>query len=308
MQLLLEDDDQHLGGCGVPDLRLDHVLAGGEKCFTAQMPLESLEEQTDLSAVLAQRSNGQGGQRRIVGQEDQGFARDGILEANAPQVLGIILGGVEAIERNGLIVDKTGVAVGGYPVHAPHILVGLGGRDEECTGLMQPVQPREIQIAAIHDVERARLDRQEFEDIHHVPLAVGDVGESRSGAPQIQQRVQPDRCLGVAQRRPVEQRLAQVNGGGVEIEVQQLACVQGPCGRVPAHGQRVVNAQVAQMSRSGQRRARWRVFQAMWNSLPELAARQTSISLKDSRQVSWVQARMRDRSAHPEVHTPTSAQ
>ena len=268
MQLLLEDGDQHVGGYGAPDLRLDRVLAAAEKCLDAQMLLDPLEEQPHLPAVLVQRSDGPGRQRRIVGQEDQGLARAGILEADASQVPGIILGGVEAIERDGLIADEAGVAVGRHPVHALRIHVGLGARDEEGAGLLRPVQPREIQIAAIHDVERARLDRQEIEDIHLTHLAVGDVDESRSCATQIQRRVQPDRCLGVAQRRPVEQRQAQVNGGGVErvdggieIDVQRLADVQGPCARDPAHGQRVVDAPVAQIQRSGQRRARWRVLQ-----------------------------------------------
>ena len=36
---------------------------------------------------------------RVVGQEDQRLARLGILETDAPQMLGVVPGGVEAVER-----------------------------------------------------------------------------------------------------------------------------------------------------------------------------------------------------------------
>ena len=84
MKLLLDDDDQHVGGHGAPDLRLHRVLAGTQEAFDAQVLLDPLEEQLDLPAALVQGCNRQRRQRRVVGQEYQRLARLGVLEANAP--------------------------------------------------------------------------------------------------------------------------------------------------------------------------------------------------------------------------------
>ncbi len=51
------------------------------------------------------------GKRQMVGQEDQRLAGLGILEADAAQMLGIVLSGVEAVERDGLIADDAGRAI-----------------------------------------------------------------------------------------------------------------------------------------------------------------------------------------------------
>ena len=47
-------------------------------------------------------------------------------------------------------------------------------------------------------------------------LAVADVDEGRNGSAQVEQRVQLDRRLGRAKRRPRKQRQAQIDGGGVQ--------------------------------------------------------------------------------------------
>ncbi len=81
---------------------------------------------------------------------------------------------------------------------------------------MQAIQPLEIDVAAIHDVEGAGLRYQQVEDIDIVQLAVGDVDEARNAAAQIQQRVHLHRRLGRAEVRPREHRQAQVDGRGVQ--------------------------------------------------------------------------------------------
>ena len=91
MKLLLDDGDEHVGGHGAPDLRLHGVLAVAEELLDAQVLLDPLEEQLDLPAALVQRGDRQRRQGRVVGQEDQRLARLGILEADAPQVLGQLL-------------------------------------------------------------------------------------------------------------------------------------------------------------------------------------------------------------------------
>ena len=43
MKLLLDSCDQHVGGHGAPDLRLDRVLAGAQEALDPQVLLDPLE-------------------------------------------------------------------------------------------------------------------------------------------------------------------------------------------------------------------------------------------------------------------------
>ena len=216
MKLLLDDGDQHVGGHGAPDLRLHRVLAGAQKALDAQMLLDPFEEQLDLPAALVQRGDGQRRQAVLLVRKTSVLPDSGSLKRMRRKCSGIVLGRVEAIERDGLIADHAGVAVGRGRVHAPCIHAALGAGDEEGAGLMQRVQPGEVHIAPIHHVEGAGLDRQDVQHVDVVQLAVADVDEGGDRAAQVQQRVQLDGRLGRAKRRPVEQAQAQVDGGGVQ--------------------------------------------------------------------------------------------
>src|SRR5882757_1792016 len=81
---------------------------------------------------------------------------------------------------------------------------------------MQRVKAREIDVAAIHDVDRARFGEQQIEGVNVVQLAVRDVDEARDIAAQIEQGVHLHRRLGGAKVRPWKQRQAQVDGSGVQ--------------------------------------------------------------------------------------------
>jgi len=83
MKLFFDDSHEYIGGYGAPDLRLDCVLAGSQKTFDAQVLLDPLEKQFDLSSTLVQGADCQRRQARIVGQKHQRFARLGIFEADA---------------------------------------------------------------------------------------------------------------------------------------------------------------------------------------------------------------------------------
>ena len=48
MKFLFDDDDEHVGGDGAPDLRLDCVLAVSEKLLDAQVLLDPLERRSDI--------------------------------------------------------------------------------------------------------------------------------------------------------------------------------------------------------------------------------------------------------------------
>ena len=230
MKLLFDDGDEHVGGHGAPDLRLDRVFARAEKFFDAQVLLDPFEEQFDLPSLLVKGCDGQRRQDRIVGQEDQRLASVGVLEANSPQVLRIVLRNIETVHGDRLVAYHAGQAIDCGRVAAPGVHVAFGPGDEERAGLMHFVQPGEVQITAIHDVEGPRFDWQEVQYIDLVHLAVADMDECRNGTAQIQQRMHLDGGLGRAKRRPVEQRQAQIDRRGVECidrigQIQTKICI-----------------------------------------------------------------------------------
>src|SRR5665213_2796709 len=55
---------------------------------------------------------------------------------------------------------------------------------------MEGVQPFEIQVGAVHDIERAGLERDVVKNIHVMSFSVGNLDKSGDGTAQIQQRVQ----------------------------------------------------------------------------------------------------------------------
>ena len=268
MKLLLDDGDEHVGGDGAPDLCLHGVLAGAQESLDTQVLLDPFEEQLDLPATFVERGNRQGGQRRVVGQKDQRLARFGVFESDAPQVLGVLLGRVMAVEHHTLVADDACAAVDRIGVHAPSVHARFGSGDEECASLMHGIQASKVDVSTIHHVKGARLDRQDVEYVDVVEFAVADVNERGNGTAQVQQRVQLDGGLGRTKRRPVEQAQAQVDGGGVqgvhtgiEIEHRWLLGIQGSGPHDQPLRQRMVNPPVARVQRIGQRRACWGCLQ-----------------------------------------------
>jgi len=221
-----------------------------------------------LPAAFVESGNRQRRQRRVVGQEYQRLARLGVFEADAPQVLGILLGRVVAVEHHALVADDARGAIDGFRVHTPCVHAHLGAGDEERAGLMHRVQTLEVDVATIHHVEGPSFHGQDVEHVHVVQLAVADVDERGNGAAQVQQRMQFDGGLGRTKWRPVEQAQAQIDGGGVQridarIEFQQrrLLGIQRSGPNDQPLSQRVIDAPVASVQRIGQCRASRRRLQ-----------------------------------------------
>jgi len=161
-------------------------------------------------------NNCQSGYGEVVGQKDQRDAGLGIAIADAAQRVGIISLGMEAGRCHGLIktqaggfVHRTGITAG-----APEVLLGTG--DEEGGGLMELMPPGEVEVATIHDVERAGFPSQLVENVYVVNTARRDNDDSGKVALECQQGVQFDGGLVPPKRGPRKQREAQVNGGGVQ--------------------------------------------------------------------------------------------
>src|SRR5574340_959032 len=235
IHLLLDDGHQHIGGHGHPYLALDGVLGSAEEPLDAQVLLDPLEEQLHLPAAFVQSADTQGGDAEVIGQEHQRLSGFRVLVADAPQSLWIALLRVEHRQFDLLVADQSRLAIHRAGVDALALEVRLGPCDEEAASLVQGIQPLEVEIAPVHHIEGARLGQQDVEHIDVVQLAIRDENERWNGATQVQQRVQLDRRLGIAKRRPWKQRQAQIDGGGiqsidrvVQIDGQGVLGVQAP--------------------------------------------------------------------------------
>ncbi len=104
-------------------------------------------------------------------------------------MLRIVLTRVVPIQRDRLIGDHAGDALGDGRIHPMSIEVGFGTSHEKRPGLVQPIQAGEIDVPAVHDIDGAGLGHEHVERMHVVHLSVGNMDETRDVAAQIQQCV-----------------------------------------------------------------------------------------------------------------------
>ena len=216
MKLLFNDGNQHVGADGRPDLSLHGVLACAEKVLDAQVLFDPLEEEFDLPAVFVEGCDGGGRQTGVVGQKDQSLACGGVGKPNAPNVFGIVLDGVEALERHALIGNHPSVSIGWGRVDASGPKVVLGAGDKKGTCLMKAKQSLEIHVATVHHVEGSWLEDEHVEHLGVVGLAVGEVDKGWDCAPKVQKGVDLYRRLCRTKQGPRKKAHAQVDGAGVQ--------------------------------------------------------------------------------------------
>lgn len=93
-----------------------------------------------------------------------------VPQADAPQVFGVVLAGVVTVHGDGLIADYAARTVCRGRIDPMSIHVRFGAGDKEGSGQMQHIKPGEIDIAAIHDVDRACLREQQVERVNACSL------------------------------------------------------------------------------------------------------------------------------------------
>ena len=174
------------------------------------MLFDPFEEQFDLPATMIQMCDGQRGCGEFVGQKDQSLARFEIAIADASQRRGIIILGQRARRDDRLVKAQAGGFVHRTGVATDEAEVFLGASDEEGGTLMQAVQSGEVEIAAIHDVERTGFPSELVEDVHVVNTARRDNDDGGKVAVESQQCVEFDGGFVAAELSPREQRETEV--------------------------------------------------------------------------------------------------
>ena len=100
----------------------------------------------------------------------------------------------------------------------------LGPRHKERLGVIDATQVSEVQMPAVHHVKGVRFEIHDGQDVGVVKRAGADDDHGRHAGAHIEQRVQFDSGLSLAELRPRKQRQAQIDDRGVQ-GVQRLAQV-----------------------------------------------------------------------------------
>jgi len=234
--LLFPDRDQDVHRDRNPDLGFDGILVGSVESLDAKMLLDPLEEQLHMPARLVELSDRHSGEQEIVGEEGQAFLLSGVEIPHPAQFVRVELGSQWPGQQDGLVATQARAFVDQMLIESAELKILLGSNHEESQTLHQAVKPSEIEIAAIHDVERTRFGNQNIEDADIVHFAVGNVNERGNVAAHIQQRVEFDGAFVAAEVSPRKQRQAQVDGGGIErvdrlvqFQSELVLTIQFPC-------------------------------------------------------------------------------
>jgi len=120
--------------------------------------LQPLEEEFDLPAALVELGDGQRREREVVREEDELAAAFRVEVANPAEAFGVALLAVETVEPDELIRGHPGRPIDRLRVEVPEPKVPLGPRHEEAVILAEPVQPSEVEVGAVEDVDGPGLD------------------------------------------------------------------------------------------------------------------------------------------------------
>ena len=179
------------------------------------MLFDPLEEQLDLPPGLVKVGDRLGNPRGVVGHEHVAICcqRVAVDDPSQPVRIGLAAAGAGQLDR--LVAENTGpgsdVMLVGDPI--PH--AALQARHEGDTMGLQLVKPREIETGVVGDDHAAGLEHPRTGHGHVAGLAVGHADETRQVAGLVQPDVQLDRSLRAAERRPREDRQAQVDGRSI---------------------------------------------------------------------------------------------
>src|SRR3989338_318045 len=260
------------------------------------MLLDPFEKQLDLPAATIKIGNALCRQVEMVGQEDQRLALR-IFDFDAPDRRWEMLLRIETGQRTQLVADDASRAICWQGVSSRKAQIRLGTRHEETACLVQTMQPGEVEIAAIHDVERPSFGNDLVENIHVVQLAVADVDEAGDIATQVEQRMQLDRRFGRTKRSPRKYRQTQIDGGCIqcvdrlrEIDAKRFVHVERACYSNQALCEVGIDAPVSNHIRIGQRIARHRTAKAHVVKLGGLTA-QTGFDVAQTLAISQLRER-----------------
>ncbi len=215
-QFFLDNGDEHIGTDSDPDLGFHRVLGGSIKRLDSKVLFDPLEKEFYLPTAFVQLGNGQRVEHKVVRQEYESFGRFEIDIADPTKGIGIFLGGLWAIENNGLIASESCGFVDEAVVSTSAIEISLGTNDKESRMEGEDIEAGKIDIATIQNVKRPRFQDQLVEQIDIVNIAFGNADKTGNTAVEVHQGMELDSAFAFAEMSPREKRETEVDRGRVE--------------------------------------------------------------------------------------------
>ena len=159
------------------------------------MLLDPFEEELDLPSRLVELRDRERRQREVVREKAEVLVRGWVDEMDAPQRAWVVSSGIGGGAPDDVVGEKSGREVDGARAAAAKANPSLDARDEERRFVGEPMQPREVEVAAVHDVDRTGLQRQRVEKGHVGAFSFGDIDDRRDHAAQVHLRVHLDRAV-----------------------------------------------------------------------------------------------------------------
>ena len=100
---LFQDGDEQVSAERSPNLDTHSVFGCADERANSEMPLYPFEKQFDMPAGAVNLAHLNGGQTKVIGEENEQARILGVVIADATQGLGIALLGIKAGESNRLI-------------------------------------------------------------------------------------------------------------------------------------------------------------------------------------------------------------
>ena len=230
-ELLASDRHGQVGAKRSPQLESDRVGCSAVKDTNTQAVFEPAKEQFDLPTPTIKLGDDGRADFPLIGPEGQAAGMLKVVEADATQPSGPMLGRIGAVESDGLVGAQVGGAVNRAGCDDVVTHVGTISDDKECAGLGDASQATEVDITAVHDVECAGLDGQLVEPADIAVSGWRDVEECRDGAAQVECGMELYRRVGSGPVGPRAKRETQIYNRGVHgddrnIEIKHVGLVK----------------------------------------------------------------------------------
>ena len=167
-----------IGTDGGPYLCFDGIDALSIERFDSQVLFDPFEEQFDLPATLVIASDLAGITMGYVGQQNNVLIILLVNQTHTSQRLRVMMLGLLPCQADHLITLQAARGVDGCGGFSIELQI-LPSPDDKATALtVQVIQPLEIQISPIHNVDTACQNRDHIQDVYIMGLAIGNMDES----------------------------------------------------------------------------------------------------------------------------------
>ncbi len=211
IQSLLDNRHEEINAYGNPDLDLDRIRRCPEERLDPQVLLDPLEEQLYLPTRAINIRDCFGRDKEIVRKNHQAFVSFGVVIAHPTKWIWISLAGFVANEHNRLIGLHPVGFVHGSRVDATKPGIAFALDNEERGQLIDLVKSLEVEVSAIHCIDRFGFER---DSIHHIDIVNAAGSHENKGwnrSLHVEQSVNLDGCFLFPKRRPRERGKAKID-------------------------------------------------------------------------------------------------